>query len=76
MHVYHGPVHYEDSTGRIATQEAWFDPCAGPKAWFTKKMFFETQSEYRFAVSTLGDPVEPRHYIPVSPELRELTSAL
>ena len=76
VRVYHGPVHYEDSTGRIATQEDWFDPCAGPKAWFTKKMCFETQSEYRFAVSTIGDPVEPRHYIPVSPELRGLTSAL
>ena len=76
VQVYHGPVHYEDSTGRIATQEDWFDPCAGPKAWFTKKMCFETQSEYRFAVSTIGDPVEPRHYIPVSPELRGLSSAL
>ena len=35
-----------------------------------------SQREYRFAVSTSGDPVEPRHYIRVSPELRELTSAL
>ena len=76
VHVYHGPVHYEDSSGCIATQEDWFDPHAGPRAWFTKKMCFTSQCEYRFAVSTLGDPVKPRHYIDVSPELRELTSAL
>ena len=76
VHVYHGPVHYEDKSGRIATQEDWFDPHAGPKAWFTKKTCFETQREYRFAVSTPGAPVEPKHYIAVSPELRELTSAL
>ena len=76
VHVYHGPVHYEDSSGCIATQEDWVDPFAGPRARFTKKMCFASQCEYRFAVSTLGDPVEPRHYIDVSPELRELTSAL
>ena len=75
-HVYHGPVHYEDSSGYIATQEDWLDPHGGPRAWFTKKMCFASQREYRFAVSTYGDAVEPRHYIPVSPELRELTSAL
>ena len=76
VHVYHGPVHYEDNSGRVATQEDWPDPSAGPKAWFTKKSCFETQSEYRFAVATLGDPVEARHYIEVSSELRKLTSAL
>ena len=76
VHVYHGPVHYEDISGRVDRQEHWFDPNAGPRAWFTKKMCFGTQSEYRFAVSTLGDPVAPKHNITVSPELRELTMAL
>ena len=76
VHVCHGPVHYEDSSGCIATQEDWFDPHAGPRAWFTKKTCFTSQCEYRFAVSTIGDPVKPRHYIDVSPELRALTSAL
>lgn len=76
VHVYHGPVHYEDSSGHITTQEDWLDPFASPRAWFTKKTHFEAQNEYRFAVSTLGDPVEPKHYIAVSPELRELTSAI
>ena len=70
--VHHGPVHYEDRSGRIATQEDFSDPAAGPKACFTKKTHFKFQSEYRFAVSTHGDPVDQRHYITVSPELREL----
>ena len=76
VHVCHGPVHYEDNSGCIATQEDWFDLHAGPRAWFTKKRCFVSQCEYRFAVSTIGDPVKPRHYIDVSPELRELTAAL
>ena len=78
VRIYHGPVHYEDSSGCIATQEDWLDPLAGPRAWFTKprEMCFTSQCEYRFAVSTLGDPVKPIHYIAVSPELRELAFAL
>ena len=76
VHVYHGPVHYEDSSGHIATQEDWSDPYASPRAWFTKKMCFEDQSEYRFVVSTLGTPVVPKRYIAVSPELREFTYAV
>ena len=44
VYVYHGPVHYEDSSGRVATQEDLADPNAAPKAWFTKKMCFETQT--------------------------------
>ena len=76
VRVYHGPVHYEDRSGRVDNQEHWFDPGAGPKAWFTKRRSFEVQSEFRFAVSTLGNPVDPKHYIAVSPELRGLVSAL
>lgn len=72
VHVYHGPVHYADRSGRVDTQEHWFDPGAGPRAWFTKRRSFEPQSEYRFAVSTLGNPVDPKHYIVVSTELRAL----
>ena len=43
---------------------------------FTKRTSFRAQSEYRFAVSTLGDPVESKRYIAVSPELRAPVSAL
>lgn len=76
VHVYHGPVHYADRSGRVDTQEHWFDPGAAPRAWFTKRRSFEPQNEYRFAVSTLGNPVDPKHYVAVSPELRGLLSPL
>ena len=76
VHVYHGPVHYEDRSGSIEVQNQWFDPHCGPRAWFTKRTRFERQSEYRFAVSALGDPVKQKHYVAASPELRALTSAL
>ena len=74
--IYHGPVHYEDVSGRVDRQEDWLDPHAGPRAWFTKKTSFKDQNEYRFAVTTPGVPVRPKHYVAVSPELRELTFAL
>ena len=76
VHVYHGPVNYEDVSGSVRSKEGWFDPNAGPLAWFTKKTAFRDQNEYRFAVTTLGTPKSQKHYIAVSPELRSLTSAL
>ena len=76
VRVYYGPVNYEDVSGRLNKQEHWFDPNAGPLAWFTKKTSFADQREYRFAVETLGAPVRPRHDIAVSPELRALTCAV
>lgn len=76
VHVYYGPVNYEDVSGRVDKQEHWFDRNAGPVAWFTKKTSFENQCEYRFAVSTPGIPVRQIHYIAVSPELRALTRAV
>ena len=76
VHVYHGPVNYQDVSGRVDRQEQWFDPNAGPMAWFTKKTSFRNQSEYRFAVTTPGTPVQTKHYVAVSPELSGLTSAL
>ena len=45
VRVYHGPVHYEDSSGVVATQKDWVDPFAGPRAWFTKRTCFQAQSE-------------------------------
>ena len=76
VHVYHGPVRYEDSSGSVDTQKQWFDPYASQRAWFTKKTLLESQSEYRFAVTTFGDPVQLKHYVTVSPELRALTCPL
>ncbi|MCY4143248.1 MAG: hypothetical protein OXG08_06115 [Gammaproteobacteria bacterium] len=76
VHVYHGPVRYEDTTGRVDTQDQFFDPLAGPRAWFTKKCSFHTQSEYRFAIATIGVPAGPKTWIKMSPELRRITSKL
>ena len=76
VHVYYGPVNYENMSGRVDKQEQWFDPNAGPLAWFTKKTSFANQNEYRFAVSTPGAPVSQKHYIAGSPELRALTCAV
>lgn len=75
-HVYHGPVCYEDVSGSVDTQEQWFDPYDSQRAWFTKKTLLESQSEYRFAVTTPGNPVQLKHYVAVSPELRALTCPL
>ncbi len=75
VHVYHGPVSYEDVSGTVHNKEGWFDPNAGPLAWFTKKSSFRHQSEYRFAVTTPGSPTSQKHYIAPSPELRALTPA-
>ena len=76
VHVYYGPVNYEDVSGRLDTQANWFDPNAGPVAWFTKRTSFANQNEYRFAVATPGTPAQPLHYVAVSPELRALTCAV
>ena len=76
VHVYHGPVNYEDVSGRVDSQQQWFDPNAGPMAWFTKKTAYRNQFEYRFAVTTLGTSVKQRHYVAVSRELSALTSAI
>ena len=76
VHIYHGPVNYEDVSGTVRSKEGWFDPNAGPLTWFTKKTSLKDQSEYRFAVTTPGSPKSQKHYVAVSPELRPLTSAL
>ena len=54
--VYHGPVHYEDSWATSPRRKTGSTHTPARRAWFTKKMCFEAQSEYRFALSTLGDP--------------------
>lgn len=76
VHLYHGPVNYEDLSGTVRSQESWFDPNAAALAWFTKRTSFRHQNEYRFAVRTLGSPKSQKHYIAVSPELRSLTLPL
>lgn len=76
VNVFHGPVNYENTSGQIEHKNQFCDPYAGPKAWFTKKSKFKKQSEYRFAISTRGTPVNSRHYISMNAELRKCVSEL
>ena len=73
VHVYHGPVHYEDESGVVATDEDMVDIHGSVRAWFTKRTEFADQSEYRFVFTTLGTPRNKIHKILVSEELRKLT---
>ena len=76
VHVCHGPVHYEDESSVIATNDDWVDIHGAARAWFTKRTGFADQSEYRFAVSTLGTPNNKVLEMDVSEDLRELTSPM
>ncbi len=76
VNVYHGPVHYEDESGVIATDDDWVDIHGAARACFTKRTEFADQSEYRFAVSTLGMPKDKVFWLDVSEDLRELTSPM
>lgn len=76
VHVYHGPVHYENQSGVVTTDEDIVDIHGSVRAWFTKRTEFADQSEYRFVVTTLGTPCNEIHEIKVSEELRQLTLAM
>ncbi len=76
VHVYHGPVHYEDESGVIATNDDWVDIHGAARVWFTKRTKFANQSEYRFALSTLGTPNNKVLWLDISENLRELTLVL
>ena len=76
VHVYHGPVHYEDFSGVIDTDDDFRDIGGGIKACFTKRAEFAEQSEYRFVLSTVGAPSKRTISIDISEELRELTVAV
>ena len=75
VNVYHGPVHYEDESGVITTRDDLVDIHGAQRAWFTKRTEFAYQSEYRFAISTLGNPTVDVFKMEVSDELRQLTLA-
>ena len=73
VEVFHGPVHYADVAGSIDTQAQMAQD--GVQSWFVKRTRFKTQSEYRFAVCAIA-PSQELHRVPVSLELRALTSPL
>lgn len=70
--VDHGPVVYEDNSGTLDTGRE-VDELAS-RAGFIKPASFSYQSEYRFALTTIGEPSIRTLPVPVSDELRECTS--
>ena len=76
VHVYHGPVHYEDESGVIAINDDWTDIHGAVRAYFTKRTEFSDQSEYRFAVSTPGTPRHEIFELDISEDLRQFTSPM
>ena len=76
VYVYHGPVHYENESGVISTDDDLADIHGAVRAYFTKRTEFEDQSEYRFAVSTPGTPCDEIFELDISEDLRQLTSPM
>ena len=74
VHVAHGPVAYEDISGTLDTGREPVDLAS--RAGFIKPNSFSYQSEYRFALGTIGEPSIKTLRIPVSDALRECTSLL
>ena len=72
VYVDHGPVAYEDISGTLKTGREPFEQKSS--FCFTKPKAFSYQSEYRFALRTVGEPTEKTLRIPVSDALRECTS--
>lgn len=72
VHVAHGPVAYEDISGTLDTGREADD--LAPRAGFIKPNSFSDQSEYRFALTTIGEPTTRTLRIPVSDALRACTS--
>ena len=68
----HGPVAYEDISGTLDTGGEPIELAL--RAGFIKPDFFSYQSEYRFALKTIGEPSAKTLRIPVSDALRECTS--
>jgi len=73
VHVHHGPMTYEDHSGVIRTTDDFGDLGRNLRACFTKPGSHSWQSEYRFALSTTGNPTQPTLSLSTSNELRGLT---
>ncbi len=72
VYVDHGPVAYEDTSGTLDTGR---EPAGlASRAGFIKPKSFSYQSEYRFALWTVGEPAKRTLRIRVSDALREYTS--
>lgn len=72
IRVDHGPVGYEDMSGTLDTGREPVELAS--RSGFVKPKSFSYQSEYRFALSTIGEPSVKTLHIPVSDALRECTA--
>ena len=72
VHVYHGPVVYDDNAGE-ALFTRFPENTRGLAAHFFKRTTFENQCEYRFVLSAQGGrPAEDEFYLKITPELRSV----
>lgn len=80
VHMHHGPVIYENQSGRIKTLEDFANLPDWHRLCFTKEVDpYSIQREYRFALSTLKSPTEDvlgRLRFNVSDDLRALVESL
>ena len=74
VHLDHGPVAYENNSGALETGDEPVDLAS--RIGFIKPTSFSYQSEYRFTLGTIGDPLVDLLPIPVSDALRECTSLM
>ncbi|MDE0626108.1 MAG: hypothetical protein OXH99_06915 [Bryobacterales bacterium] len=72
VHMVHGPVAYEDTSGTLNTSLEPSD--LRQRFCFTKPKVLSYQSEYRFALWSIGKPSTRTLRIPVSDALRECMS--
>ena len=73
VHVYHGPVVYDDEPGEHLFSE--FDELnRGTAASFFKRSKFNKQKEYRCVLSQVGkSPIRQATFLQITPELRSLS---
>lgn len=70
VHVYHGPVLYEDQLEVAGALEDFAKLGDWERVCFTKRMPFSHEVEYRFALSTLGSPRSEQLFLKISDNLR------
>ena len=68
--VYHGPVFYSDNAEELI--DSFDELHRAAVVPFLKRQKFAWQKEYRFTVTTNGNPRESEFLLPISPELRKL----
>ena len=73
VHVYHGPVLYEDRLEVVEALEDFATLGDLYRLCFTKRTSFSPEIEYRFALSTLGSPRNHESFLKISDNLRKFT---